>query len=291
MTSIAHDDARILKGGGAPLSSASPRAVAAALDASGMVALRDFAADLAQFDALAHTLSERAMPAPNRAPFPDHPCVHPANETGLPLAPHADHGTRPERLRPIATWFYCAVPSERDGETTLFDGTRVWSCLSPAARGILAERPILYTTRVRAEAWQAVAGGNAEMFCRHVRALGGTPTLRQDGDIDVAVTAPAVGRTRAGAAPAFVSSVSLAGTPGFESITVAFADGSAIPRELLGELRAALDECCELWPWRAGDVLVLDNSRFVHGRRGYDDRRRKLYLFQTLSLRLPTAPP
>lgn len=45
-----------------------------------------------------------------------------------------------------------------------------------------------------------------------------------------------------------------------------FEDGSVIPDALVAELKSASDSITVAHRWREGDVLMLDNSRFMHGR-------------------------
>ena len=64
--------------------------------------------------------------------------------------------------------------------------------------------------------------------------------------------------------------------------SVGLDDGRPIPPEIVADVRAALDACCEQIAWRAGDAAMLDNTRFLHGRRGYSDEARRVYLVQTM---------
>jgi alpha-ketoglutarate-dependent taurine dioxygenase len=71
-------------------------------------------------------------------------------------------------------------------------------------------------------------------------------------------------------------------------------DGSRIEVGVLGELRAAYDECAERFDWRAGDVLLLDNMLVSHGREPYEGRRAVYTFMQDLvkeaSALLPSPP-
>lgn len=53
-----------------------------------------------------------------------------------------------------------------------------------------------------------------------------------------------------------------------------YGDGSQIAIEDLEHLRAALRESSISFPWRAGDVMLIDNMRMAHGRRPYKGTRK-----------------
>lgn len=52
-----------------------------------------------------------------------------------------------------------------------------------------------------------------------------------------------------------------------------FASGAEIPDEYLDHIRKAFSENTLLFPWQAGDVLLLDNMRYAHGRKPYKGQR------------------
>lgn len=48
-----------------------------------------------------------------------------------------------------------------------------------------------------------------------------------------------------------------------------YGDGSPIEDSILDALREAYREESLVFPWQAGDVLMLDNMLMAHGRRPY----------------------
>lgn len=57
---------------------------------------------------------------------------------------------------------------------------------------------------------------------------------------------------------------------------VAFADGSKIPREDIYHIMDVMDEHTIRFPWKKGDVLILDNILTMHGRETFTGKRRIL---------------
>ncbi|AZS90276.1 TauD/TfdA family dioxygenase [Streptomyces griseoviridis] len=57
---------------------------------------------------------------------------------------------------------------------------------------------------------------------------------------------------------------------------VAYGDGSVIPDAEMDQVRAAFDACTYAFPWRCGDLMVVNNLLVSHGRRPYTQQRRTL---------------
>ncbi|BAY99588.1 taurine catabolism dioxygenase TauD/TfdA [Tolypothrix tenuis PCC 7101] len=53
-----------------------------------------------------------------------------------------------------------------------------------------------------------------------------------------------------------------------------YGDGSPIEPEVLAELRAAYQQEMVLFPWEAGDLLMLDNMSVAHGRSSFEGSRK-----------------
>jgi hypothetical protein len=53
-------------------------------------------------------------------------------------------------------------------------------------------------------------------------------------------------------------------------------DGSRLTDEEIEQVNAILDEETLHWPWRAGDLMILDNLQIAHGRNPYEGQRETL---------------
>jgi alpha-ketoglutarate-dependent taurine dioxygenase len=53
-----------------------------------------------------------------------------------------------------------------------------------------------------------------------------------------------------------------------------FGDGEEIPDHAMDAVRDAIWSNMVFFPWRRGDVLVIDNARVAHGRMPYRGPRK-----------------
>ena len=53
-----------------------------------------------------------------------------------------------------------------------------------------------------------------------------------------------------------------------------YGDGTPLEDEVLADIRAAYDELEVVFPWQAGDLLLLDNMLTAHGRRPFTGERK-----------------
>jgi alpha-ketoglutarate-dependent taurine dioxygenase len=53
-------------------------------------------------------------------------------------------------------------------------------------------------------------------------------------------------------------------------------DGSPFPHQMLEEISGYANERTHSTHWQANDILIFDNSRYMHGRTGFKDTRRQI---------------
>lgn len=254
--------------------------------AHGAVLVRGAPFDPVACDAFAKRFTASHFLGYGRSPFPQVPTITTVNETQNALAPHTDNGIRHEDQRPDLTWFLCERPAATSGETTFFDGVRVWNALPLHVQQRLLEQRVGFHMRV---AWRAMRLPDRAAFEQFVASLNGTiGATHPDESVDVDIHIAAVRRTRWTDELAYTSSLGLAGSSSFESLRVSLdgeVDATGRPT-FPGDIRRAIDEalaaCREELRWRAGDIVMLDNTRFLHGRNGFSDPGRRMYLIQTL---------
>lgn len=193
------------------------------------------------------------------------------------VEPHSEQANTP--FRPDAIWFCCEAPAAEGGETLLWDGIALLEHLSKALQTRLRDKHIRYFQRYTEGQWTLFLGGNGDL-AEARRLLDGLDRVTYHVDsrrtIYLEYVCPAIVRTRFGAIEAFANSLvsERANTLG---PLMRFSDGESITEADIDEIQLALHECRETISWQSGDLAMIDNSRFMHGRTAYSDQRRKIY--------------
>ena len=71
---------------------------------------------------------------------------------------------------------------------------------------------------------------------------------------------------------------------GDEGSIVRFEDGSRVPADVVSELAAILQRLVVPLAWQKHDLVMLDNTRILHGRNAFTDLNREICLRMTRSV-------
>jgi alpha-ketoglutarate-dependent taurine dioxygenase len=256
------------------------------LKESGFLVMRGFRADLEGFSRLVRRFSTRVSLDPARA-FHGSGSVAQKVDAGFDaVGLHCENGNSP--FLPDLCWFYCEKAAREGSQTTVCDGYRVWGALSPTTRDRFLEQPIQYSRNVEAAKWKSFIFHSLqgrkpleEISFEDVASLMGrnttaTAELNPDGSIHYTFQVSAVHRTLFGERLSFANSI-LGPSYNYERPRITFADGSPIDGRLLAELAEVTESVTENIEWQDGEVVLIDNTRVMHGRRAIKDPVRTIY--------------
>jgi D-3-phosphoglycerate dehydrogenase len=259
------------------------------LAAAGHVLLRGFGPGPDDFSTLVGRCSSRTTLDPARTFYDAVVQKVDGGTHALPL--HSENSTTP--FSPDVIWFHCATAARHGSQTTVADGRRIWAGLSDRARAAFAAQEVVFARSVPEHIWKGMvhhlSGGRialADVEFRHLRdGLAASAAVRleprDDAGVWYAFTTPAVHPTRFAADPAFCNSLLTLGSDVYELPTITFADGTPIPADIDAEVRAVSAAVTEEIDWQDGDILVVDNTRVMHGRREILDEARNLFNAQS----------
>lgn len=208
---------------------------------------------------------------------------------------------------PEVVFFGCLLPSETGGETHIADGRSIYNTLDPAIVGRFETRGITYLQHLWdaggapgiGKSWQetfeSTGRGDVERYLDRSgmdyewTAYGLRTRAHHKAVLEHPVTGQRCWHNQADQWHRQMDSVKISigmqddprfnpATAGEETLGnhVIFGDGSEIDPEDLKAVRAASRHCEIAFPWRAGDVMVIDNIMAMHGRKPFTGPRRVL---------------
>jgi alpha-ketoglutarate-dependent taurine dioxygenase len=195
---------------------------------------------------------------------------------------------------PMRIWFYCAKAAARGGETPIADSREVFRRINPVLRKRFEEKRLMYVRNYGNGldlTWQQVFNtdrqSDVEDYCRK---RGIQCDWNEDGDLRTRQRVQGVAqhpRTKDwvwfNQAHLFhLSNLDpdmqeiLLDTVGEEGLprNVYYGDGSPLEEDALAEIRAVLADCEVVFPWKTGDVLMLDNMLVAHSRKPFSGERK-----------------
>jgi alpha-ketoglutarate-dependent taurine dioxygenase len=194
---------------------------------------------------------------------------------------------------PDTLFFGCMVPASEGGETPLADSARVHDRVSAATRERFERDGVMYVRNFGngldlswREAFQTEDRGEVDAYCKEhgIQAewLGGE-RLRTRHVVQATVKSRTSGR-KAWFNQAHLFHVSSLPDDVERELRESFSeeelprnamygDGSPLDPADLAEVRAAYAAEEIAFPWQTGDVVIVDNEQFAHGRRPYSGSR------------------
>ena len=197
---------------------------------------------------------------------------------------------------PTKIWFYCDLPARAGGATPVANDREVFDLIDPAVKRRFAEKRVMYVRNYGEgldlswrEAFQTEDRAEVERYCRAARMTcewGEGDRLRTRAVRQALATHPRTGETvwfnhahmfHISNVEPSVRDALLAQFRDDELPRNAFyGDGSKIEPSVLEEIRGVYDRAAVRFPWRAGDVMLLDNFLASHGREPFEGPRRVL---------------
>lgn len=204
------------------------------------------------------------------------------HQRSFPLALHSDRSYT--KSHPPIMWFCCKQPSEHEGETTIADGRIFYQELSEATREYLLNNPIKYVRRYKDGEWQLLwQTDNRDRVAEYARENDMLLVANDDGSVQTEFQTYAIRQDRWGDQYVFLNSMLLVEWQERvlnrgATTAIRMPDGSKIPEAIWTELRGLEEKLTRYVPWQPGDMLMVDNTRMLHGRRAFTDPKREIWV-------------
>lgn len=199
---------------------------------------------------------------------------------------------------PDLLMLYCVKPADTSGgagaggQTTLCDGVELLNALSPAIRKFVEDAILRWSWSATPERWMAALGADTpEAAIARLDLLNSRLApwekleARFEGDTLYGVFQTlCVIPTKWGNRRSFCNSLLIyhyrQATDFYPKhmYVPTMGDGSPFPTDMLEEISALANERTHRTHWRANDILIFDNSRYMHGRTGFTDTSRQIFV-------------
>lgn len=240
----------------------------------GALLLRGFRPDLDEFARFTRIICPTAVKneSPGRVIIDKAGTIQSVNLGGdaFPLHPELSR----EPWKPDAAFFICMQPPARGGETTVCDGVALARSLPEEVRAGLSSRRLVYLMQTWPGLLQFWLGTSQPDDATLAAPPSSCPyrfRRMRDGSIAREFSRPALHKPMFCDEPAFGNFLLFARFYNGRGDFPLLDDYTPVPEEWLQSIRECGERLSHPVAWREGDVVMLDNTRFMHGRRAIED--------------------
>jgi len=168
---------------------------------------------------------------------------------------------------PEIIWFYCITPPQTGGASILCDGAELWNYLSAKTKIFFLFNPIRYELEIPIGIKKRGKGKSPWML----NSLGtGNGFINwKTGIFHLTLQRLAVQEGRNSNQLCFANHLFITLDSEPQLIKRTMFDGKKIAKNILKEIHCKANELTYEHNWKKGDLIMLDNKRFLHGRRKY----------------------
>lgn len=247
--------------------------------AHGALLLRGFRADIDDFGRFARQFCSTSVfnESPGRQPMDPDRNVHTVDAGSGPFSLHPELSREP--WKPDAAFFGCMIAPRQGGATTICDGVELVREMPEDVRRGLENRRLLYVKPTWPDLLQFWFGTAEPSDAQLADPPRGCPyQFRRIPDRGIVryFSRPALHRPMFIDAPAFGNFLLFARFNNKRPDHPILDDGRQVPEEWLQAIKATGDRLAVPIVWQQGDVVMLDNSRFMHGRTAITDPGERL---------------
>jgi len=184
--------------------------------------------------------------------------------------------------KPSLLWFYCATPPLSGGETTVCDGIQVYQKLSDSTKELFHTKRLKYIRSYPKFMWQEIYKTDDLNIVKRICQENDTYLKVDEKDHSITTEFVTYAITESGKHKAFINNIlpviAQEYVQGLQSSIVRFEDGLKIPDDVIFELKDVTDKLTLPIAWQKGDILMIDNTRLLHGRKSFSDNQREIYV-------------
>jgi alpha-ketoglutarate-dependent taurine dioxygenase len=217
-----------------------------------------------------------SYPALTRGQVSEDNTTQTVDDTTQAIPLHSELSYLPAPLCPEMCWFLCVRPPAVNGQTLLCDGLFVHPFLAEEVRKSLEERRLKYVMEFSVQTClNYFQADSLSRFYEVIERHSLQHVFRVEDDmVYMDRVSPVFTRSKFGAEKVLANNIVNNGRGA--SVPV-FEDGSIIPDYIYDELQSVTDRLTVEVDWQPNDLLIVDNTRVMHGRREIEDELRLIH--------------
>lgn len=191
---------------------------------------------------------------------------------------------------PDLLMLYCVRPADEGGETTLCDGVELLQALPARIREFFEHAILRWKWSASPERWMTTLGvSTKEEAAATLKKINSRLARYEkleanfnDDTLDGVFQTLCVIPTKWGGKQSFCNSLLIyhyrEATPFYpkSQYVPSLGDGSPFPTQVLEEISAYAERRTRKVYWEENQILIFDNSRYMHGRTGFTDTSRRI---------------
>ncbi|MBW4570424.1 MAG: TauD/TfdA family dioxygenase [Tolypothrix carrinoi HA7290-LM1] len=178
---------------------------------------------------------------------------------------------------PLLVWFFCANPASQNGETTVCDGRQFFNEISSSTKELFRKKKLKFTVCMNQDEWhKKYQTDDLNKLGEMCKSNNTYLKVNENQSIVLEYVCPAIIPSRCGKYQVFINS--LLPTKQLNPDVLIFDDNSEIPDDVVSELNEIAERLTTEISWAKGDILMIDNTRILHGRRAFSDEKRDIYI-------------
>jgi alpha-ketoglutarate-dependent taurine dioxygenase len=252
------------------------------LSRSGVVIYRGFQVSLQDYNDRVSAHSSRVTLDPARKSATANTAEIDAGR--LEMGIHRENGNLP--FSPDLQWFFWLEPATVGSETTICDGCRVLYELSGSTRRLFERQKVKFSRRIPWKNVQRFLSVELQLpldtvDTSHLELVNSQVSGQKYRRLDEylvhsELTVSAITTSKFSGKRAFCNSL-LGPSVNYEPPSITWETGEGIDFDIWDEIKDVTARCTYDLFWQKGDLVVLDNTRAMHGRRRLADQRRRIF--------------
>ncbi len=184
---------------------------------------------------------------------------------------------------PEIIWFYCYENDEEGSPTTICDGKELWGKLEKKTKEFFLKNPVKFSLEIEIP-YKDKKKSNQEMLIEQP-GVSNAYINWSKGTLSFIYTKFIINIDKLTDSIFFANHLLIGPRLEKQIKNMTLIDGSNIPSDIIQEVKFKSDDLTKEYIWEKNNLLMLNNKRFMHGRKKYaKSSKREILNLQSLKI-------